>query len=248
MDNNRKIAATIQARMGSSRLPGKVLMEVLDKPLLYYMVERLRKCKKLDDVILATTTNPKDDVLADFAEKNGLTYYRGSEEDVLSRVLETAQTNGVDIIVETTGDCPLIDPVVVDKVVELYLENDYDYVSNTVKRTFPRGMDTQVFATEKLAEIDSIATDPADREHVSLYFYEVEGRYKLGNLDSNLPEKYWDARLTVDTPEDFQLIREIFERLYPANNNFLLPDIISLLEEHPELMEINRDIEQKKVR
>ncbi len=248
MRDKARTVATIEARMSSTRLPGKVLMDIMGRPMLFYMIERLRLCKSLDDIIIATTVNPADDVIVEFAENNGVKYYRGSEDDVLLRVLEAARANDVDVIVETTGDCPLIDPTVVDELVALYHGNDYDYVSNTVKRTFPRGLDTQVFSTDKLAEIEGITNNPADRENVSLYFYEVPGRYRLGSLESQLHEKYWDARLTVDTINDFKLIEEIFKRLYPENHGFLLKDIIALVENYPEFLEINSKIQQKEVR
>lgn len=248
MSIKQRVAATIEARMSSTRLPGKVLMESLGKPLLEYMVERLRRCRKLDDIILATTTSPADDVLEEFAGRIGLKCYRGSENDVLLRVVEAAEEYGVDVIVETTGDCPLIDPQVVDKVVQVYLENDYDFVANTLKKTYPRGLDTRVFSTKGLRQVEGITDNPADREHVSLYFYEVPGRYSLYNVESGLPEKYWRLRLTVDTIEDFKLVDEIFKRLYPSNPEFLLSDILQLFDSEPALFEINRHITQKKVR
>jgi len=240
-----KIIATIEARMSSSRLPGKVLKPILGRPNLELLIERLRLARGLNDVVVATTTNPADDAIEALARTLGVRCYRGSEDDVLDRVLQAAKSVNADVIVEITGDCPLIDPGVVDQLVDRYLSNKFDYVANTLHRTFPRGLDTQVFATRTLEEVWSLTQDPADREHVSLYIYEHPERFSLHNVESVLPEKHWQHRLTVDTPEDFALIETIFERLYPQNPAFTLHDVIDILEKEPELTEINQEIRQK---
>lgn len=240
-----KIIATIEARMNSSRLPGKVVKPILGRPILELLIERLRLAQRLSDVVVATTTNPADDAIEDLASTLGVGCYRGSEADVLDRVLKAAKSVNAEVIVEITGDCPLIDPGVVDRLVDCFLTKKVDYVANTLYRTFPRGFDTQVFATRTLEKVSCLTQDPADREHVSLYIYEHPERFLLYNVESGLPEKHWHHRLTVDTPEDFTLIETIFERLYPQNPAFTLNDVIDLLEREPELTEINQEIRQK---
>jgi spore coat polysaccharide biosynthesis protein SpsF len=243
-----KTVATIEARMTSSRLLGKVMLPILGRPMLELLIERLKRARWIDRIIVATTENSTDDVVEALTRRLGIGCFRGSEEDVLDRVLRAALSEDADIIVEITGDCPLIDPGVIDRLVEIYQSNSFDYVSNTLKTTFPNGLDTQVFSTRVLQEVSDFTQDPADREHVSLYIYEHPERYSLHNVESGLSEKYWDMRLTVDTIEDFQLITKIYERLYPSNPAFNLQDIVDLLEREPELMEINREIRQKPVR
>jgi spore coat polysaccharide biosynthesis protein SpsF len=243
-----KTAAIIQARMTSTRLPGKIVAPILGRPMLELLIERLRRARSLDEVIVATTSNATDDVVEELCTRIGAGCFRGSEDDVLNRVLGAAHAYAVDVIVEITGDCPLIDPEVVDQLVELYREGNADYVSNVLKRTYPRGLDTQVFPTSVLEEVNRLTQDPVDHEHVSLYIYEHPERFRLRNLESGLPEHDWNLRLTVDTPADFALIKTIYEELYPRNQAFGLRDVLGLFDRRPELPEINRDIKQKTVR
>jgi spore coat polysaccharide biosynthesis protein SpsF len=242
-----RIVCTIEARMTSSRLPGKVLMEAAGKPLLEHMIERLRRAQRLDAIVVATTDQPASDPIVELAERLGAGWYRGSEEDVLARVLGAARAHDADVIVETSGDCPLIDPQLVDLVVERFLEGDVDYCSNRLERTYPVGMDTQAFPTAVLAEVDGLTDDPADREHVSLYIYEHPERYRLATVHSGRPE-LGEVRLTVDTPEDFALVRAIFEELYPRDPEFGLDAILALLADRPDLRALNAAITQKPVR
>ena len=243
-----RTAAIVQARMTSSRLPGKVVRPILGRPMLALLIERLRRAQQIDDVIVATTSNATDDVVEELCREVGAGCFRGSEEDVLDRVLRTARAHRVELIVEITGDCPLIDPEIVDRLVGMYLEGGADYVANVLKRTFPRGLDTQVFPTSVLEEVARLTDDPVDHEHVSIYIYEHPERFRLRNLESGLPERYWDLRLTVDTLEDFALITAIYEALYPVNPAFPLRDVLALLDRRPELATLNQNIQQKSVR
>jgi spore coat polysaccharide biosynthesis protein SpsF len=237
-----KCGITIEARMGSSRLPGKVLKRAVGKPMLALMIERLKRVRNIDKIIVATTIKSADDPIVELAEGVGIDYYRGSEDDVLGRVLEAAQHHGIDLIVETTGDCPLIDPGTVDLVVETYLQSNVDYCSNVLTRSYPIGMDTQVFATEILQDVAIRTNDPQDREHVSLYIYNHPELYKLKNVLSppDLTASEW--RLTLDTLEDYALIKTIFETLYPVKCDFSLADIFTLLKDRPDLLEINSHV------
>jgi spore coat polysaccharide biosynthesis protein SpsF len=234
--------------MRSSRLPGKVLRPIVGKPMLQLLIERLRRARRVNQIVVATTDNPADDAIEQLARRLNIACFRGSEDDVLDRVLRAAQSVAADVIVEITGDCPLVDPEVVDRLVTVYLANDYDYVANVLKRTYPDGLDAQVFATSVLAEVASLTQDPADREHVSLYIYEHAERYQLHNVESGLPEQYRDLRLTLDTPEDFELIAGIYGELYPKNPAFTLNDVLRLLDRRPELLAVNAEVYDKPVR
>ncbi|MCG6173186.1 glycosyltransferase family protein [Anoxybacillus sp. LAT_35] len=242
-----KVAAIIQARMGSTRLPGKVLKKVLGKTLLEYQMERVKKAKTIDEMIIATTTKESDDPIVQLCQQLSIPYYRGSEEDVLSRYYETATKFGVDVVVRLTSDCPIVDPNVIDKVVEHYLENKdrYDYVSNTLARTYPRGLDTEVVSYEVLKRAHEDAKELVYREHVTAYIYHHPDQFRLCNVSNEKDES--KHRWTVDTEEDFLLIKNILEILYPINPLFTLKDVIQVLQDKPEWVEINAHIEQKKL-
>lgn len=243
-----RIVATIQARMRSERLPGKVLLPILGRPNLALMVERLRRVRSVDDVVIATTAHSSCDPIEDLARALRVVCFRGSEEDVLDRVLRAGEVAEADLIVETTGDCPLIDPPTVALVIDRFLEGGVDYCSNILVRTYPRGMDTQVFPLTVLREVARLTDDPVDREHVSYYIYQHPERFRLRNVESGLPSSAADLRLTVDTADDFRLVKTIFEELYPAKPAFTLSDILALFERRPELADINRHVQQKSVR
>lgn len=243
-----KTVCIIEARLRSTRLPGKVLLPILGKPMLELMVERLTRARSVDELVIATTDQPADAAIAELGARLGVGVFRGSEEDVLARVLGAARAFDADVVVETTGDCPLHDPAIIDKVVADFGIGGADFVSNTLPYTTPRGTDVRVFTTDALAEIDRSTDDPADREHVSLHFWEHPEKYRLRNVETALPAFAADLRLTVDTPEDLELVRCIFEELYPVNAQFTLYDVLDLLERRPELAEINRQVKQKQVR
>lgn len=243
-----KVTAIIEARMKSTRLPGKNLRPILGRPMLEMLIERLKRCRMLDGIVVATTPDVTDDVIEVLCGKLGVSCFRGSMEDVLDRVLRAAQSVDADVIVEITGDCPLTDPGIVDQAVEFFLGNKYDYVSNVLQLTYPLGIAVQVFPVKVLEEVSRLTQDPADREHVSLYIYEHPERYALHNIESGLPEKYRNYRLTVDTSEDFALICAIFEALYPDKPAFDLGDMLAFLDSNPALLELNRGIQQRFVR
>ncbi len=240
-----RIIATIEARMTSSRLPGKVLMEVAGKPILQHMIERLKRVPSLDGIVVATTDNKEDIPIVALAKSLKVGYYRGSEEDVLRRVLDAALAHEIDVIVETTGDCPLIDPALVHACIQGYLETDVDYLSNVLERTYPRGMDTQVFATEILLDVASRTDDPEDHEHVSIYIYRHPEIYSLKNMPGPPELTNPELGLTLDTLEDFELISSIFGALYPKKPDFDLADILTLLRDNPELIKLNAHVKRK---
>ncbi|EHJ01502.1 acylneuraminate cytidylyltransferase [Clostridium sp. DL-VIII] len=243
--NRGKICATIEARMTSSRLPGKVIMEFCGKPNLQHIVERLKKSKYIDEVVVATTVNDEDDPIVELCENIGCKYYRGSEDDVLLRVLEAAKSVNADYIVEITGDCPVIDWRHVNKISEMFFSGDYDYASNTIERSFPRGFDTQIFPVSVLEEVNTITRNPVDREHVSIYIYTHPEKYKLLSWRADETMNYPEIEITLDTKEDYIFIKEIYERLYPLNNDFTSQDVVDLVLENPDLKKILKNTHRK---
>lgn len=240
--------AVVAARMGSERLPGKSMAILAGKPAFQQIAERLGSSRHLSGVVLATTDLPQDKPLRDCARRLGVPHFAGSSEDVLGRTLAAAKFVGADRIVQVTGDCPLIDPIVVDYTIEAYIRERPDYAYNRLIETYPNGMDTEVFATSILEEVAELTNDPADREHVSLYIYEHPERYRLLNVEAP-PEHRWpDLRLTLDTREDYELISKLFDALYPRNPLFSLTEIIECLTANRSWLEINRQVTQKPAR
>lgn len=243
-----KVGVIIQARVGSTRLPGKVLMEIKGKKVLEHVVERVKLAKLVDTVIIATTTSENDDKLADLAISNNWLLHRGSEDDVLSRYYEAAQKYHLDVIVRITSDCPLIDPNVINDMIDFYINHDYQMISNAgadlSKRTFPRGLDVEIFSIDALRNAYLNAKEQYQREHVTPFIYENynEVFYYLNDLD------YSKYRWTLDTEEDWKLINKIYQYLYNGEHSFFLRDIIKLMNEKPELVEINANVEQKKLK
>jgi spore coat polysaccharide biosynthesis protein SpsF len=231
--------------MSSTRLPGKVLKPVLRKPLLAYQVERLRRVERADTIVLATTTNEVDNVLVDFARDHGLACYRGSEDDVLSRYHEAAEEAGADVVIRVTSDCPLIDPSVIDKVIADYTQAqpNCDYASNTIRRTYPRGMDCEVFSSKALDAAHAEAVESTDREHVTPFIYRHPERFTLRNVEYTSDESH--HRWTVDTDQDFALVSRILQQLYPECPKFTLEDCLAQLAKHPDWARINASVPQK---
>ena len=240
-----KIIATIEARMTSTRLPGKVLMEVCGEPLLSHLVRRLKEVRLIQEIVIATTTNTEDNAIEDLAKKIGASIYRGSEHDVLGRVLEAAESAKGDIIVEITGDCPIIDIEIVDQAIRMYICNDFDYVSNAVVRSYPDGMDVQVFSTKTLRKVAMATQAPDDREHVSKYIYDNPSMFRLCHLvaPGNLEDP--QLGLTLDEKKDYELIKLIMENLREKNPLFGWRDIQDLLREKPDLRMINSTVKRK---
>jgi len=244
-----KTAAIIQARQTSTRLPGKALIDICGRPALQRVIERLRAAKLLDDVIVATTTNESDDPIISLCESLGCNYFRGSEEDVLSRVLEAARQFEVDVIVEITADCPLIDWNHVDHLVKLFLEGDYDHVSNVIERTFPRGYDIRVFSRDALERTNAEVDNQIDRQHVSTWHYlNPEGKkgYKCLNWAAPPGQNRPDIEVTLDTPEDLELIRWLFTFNGQGYNMALTCEqVIGILDTYPHMLERVKKVQRK---
>lgn len=236
--------------MGSSRLPGKVLADICGRPALGWLVDRLRRCQMLDDVVVATSISKSDDVLAEWCRQQSIPCFRGSEDDVLHRVVEAHRFMESEIVVEVTGDCPVTDPAVVDLGIETFFAHEVDVVTNCGPRlTWPMGQYVQVFPLALLEEVDVSVADLAVHEHVSLYFYEHPEHYRILEL---LSPKRWREptwRLQLDYPEDLDFQRKIHERLVPiCGPHFDTEDIVALLRREPELVEINIHCEEKSAR
>lgn len=241
-----KVVCIIQARMGSTRLPGKVLKDLFGKTVLEHLIERVKQSKLIDEIIIATTESEKDNAIVEQAEKSGVKYFRGSEKDVLNRYYNAAKESNAAIVVRITSDCPLIDPFIIDDVIRFFQENDYSIVTNAGndlnQRTYPRGLDVEVFSFEALQKAFKYATENYQREHVTPYIYEHAEKiyYYKNNID------YSNYRWTLDTEEDFELISMIYKLLYRGEHDFYFDDILKVFEQHPELSKINEHVEQKK--
>jgi spore coat polysaccharide biosynthesis protein SpsF len=238
----KRIGIIVQARMGSTRLPGKIIKEILGKPMLSILIERLKKVKLINDIIIATTTQNRDDIIVDIAKKCNVKFYRGEEEDVLKRYYDAARENKLDVVVRVTSDCPIADPEMIDKMIQKFLStNDFDYLSNTLVRTYPRGFDAEVFNFTALDRAFHYADRIYQREHVTPFIHEHMRCYSYEN-DKN----YSNFRVTVDTIEDFELVSEIFNQLKQLSC-IKYQDVINLLNSSPELAAINQDVKQKEV-
>ena len=242
-----KTIAIIQARMAATRLPGKVMKKVCGKPILQHIIERLGRSLTLDRVAVATSRNPEDQAIEDLCRSLGISVFRGSEEDVLGRVSRAAKAFHAGVHVEICGDCPFIDWTIVDQLVEIYRKGEFDHVSNILHRTFPRGLDVQVYAAELLHHLEETRHDPVDREHVSYFIYTHPEKYRLYGMEP-LPElRHPEYRWTLDTEEDLAFVRTVYEILYPGKPSFTALDVAELMKEQPDLLAINEHVEQKPV-
>ena len=232
------IGCIIQARMGSSRLPGKALMKSdSGKPLLYYVTNQLRYCSKVKNLVIATTTNQEDDEIEKFANNNSINVFRGKEKDVLDRYFQCAKKHSFSTIVRITADCPLIDPQIVDKVIEQFFSENCDFATNTLTRTFPIGTDVEVFSFSALNKAWENAQLPSEREHVTPYFHNKEN-FKIINVEND--KNISNLRLTVDRIEDVELIKQILNNI--SINPIHLENTLELFLRKPELIEINKHI------
>jgi glutamate-1-semialdehyde 2,1-aminomutase/spore coat polysaccharide biosynthesis protein SpsF len=241
MGDKPKVVAIIQARMGSTRFPGKVLAEIAGRPMLWHVVNRVRKARSVDKVAVATSNRSSDDAVAEFCVQNDIEFFRGSETDVLDRFYQTAKHFNADVVVRITADCPLIDPQVVDRVVNIYLEGGYDYVTNTLRYTYPDGMDVEVFSFAALEKAWREARLPAEREHVTPYL-RTSGRFRVFNVENEVDLSKRNLRWTVDEPADLEFVRAVYARLGGDKQPFGLSDILELLDKEPDLMQINSGI------
>lgn len=237
-----RILGILQARMSSSRLPGKVLLPILGEPMLVRHLERLSRCRRLDHLVVATTTDISDDALAAVCEGRSVACFRGSLSDVLDRFVRAARPYRPDVVVRLTGDCPLADPVLIDEVIDFFETGGYDYASNCVPATFPDGLDVEVMRFTALEEAAFEALLPSHREHVTPFLRAHPERYRLGNVAGPVDRSH--LRWTVDEPEDFEFVRCVYERLYLEKPDFTTQDILELLDREPALQAVNSKFER----
>lgn len=245
-----KVLCVVQARMGSERLPEKVIKPILGKPMILFTLNRLKKSRYIDELILATSMSAKEEPLVQIVEQDEVKVYRGEENNVLKRYVDAYSEFGGDIIVRVTGDCPFIDPQVVDNAISYFMMYDYDFVRLDVPDTFVRGFDVEVFSAKALLktyeQVYSISDDKEKNsytEHVTLYMYRHQDMFKVAYLKGeNLYNKNY--RLCVDTIEDFELAKDIFEHFKDMHVSSV--EVVKYMDSHPELAEINRGITQKK--
>ena len=241
-----RVVAVVQARLGSSRLPAKVLGHLAGRPVLAHVIERVARIDGVDHIVVAIPDGAIDDPLAEYVTRSlGVALFRGSEEDVLGRYVGAAQSASADGVVRVTADCPLLCPAVSSLIVAAYRREPahVDYVSNTITRTYPRGWDTEVFSVEALLTAHREATQASDREHVTPFIWRQPDRFRLRQVVDSVDRS--EHRWTLDTNEDFQLISCIYQELYRTDPGFGYEQILAALDRHPEWVSINSHIAQK---
>jgi len=241
-----KTLAVIQTRMTSTRLPGKVLMDIEGKPMLQRVVERVTACSEIDGVVVATTTNLEDDPVVELCKKLGYSFYRGNEADVLGRHIEAAEEFEGDLIVRICSDSPLIDPKLSAEMIAQYKKRRDRYAMGIINATssYPFGCNTQVFSLETLKRIDPLATKDYERSHVTIYMEERPEEYPIFEL-KHPTENHSDIRVTVDTPEDMEFARQLYRRFNRLSRDFTWRDIVEVVKKEPHLRKINQNVKQK---
>ncbi len=231
--------AIIQARMGSSRFPNKTLRPIADQPLIGFLIDRLKRCESLKNIIIATTVNKSDDQLVEWAKLHNVPLFRGSETDVLNRFFKCASQYDVDVIVRITADDPLKDPKVIDRAVTIFNSNDYDYVSNTIKPTFPEGIDVEVFSFSALSRAEHEAKKESEREHVTPYIWSNPEIFSITNFTAKTDDS--DIRLTVDYPSDLKMLNSINKLCNDLKSSSYL-EVVNILRKNNKIMDLNKNI------
>lgn len=229
MEKKLRIVAVVQARIGSTRLPNKVAMKIRNKSLLEHLIVRLKRAKLVDEIIIATSTKKRDDKVVQIAKKTGTKFFRGSETDVLGRFTKAAAMLKPDVVVRVCGDQPLTDPEIVDLAIRKHLKSRADYSSTMRKRTFPAGVDAEVFSYKLLKKIERLAKTPHEREHVTPYIYEHPKKFKIQNMSAGKKLRHPEIKLTVDTKEDFDFIKRIINGLSGKKRFFTTRDVIAFV-------------------
>lgn len=241
------VVASIQVRMGSTRLPGKVMLNILDKPVLRHLYDRVSNAKTISTVVINTSTSNKDDVIEDYCIKHNMDYHRGSEDNVLSRIIGTMDMFNADVGVTLFGDCPVVDPSIIDQFVSFYLKNSniYDFVGNDLKTTYPPGLEVEVYSVASLKDAQKRLRDPSIKEHGTLFIRKNPDIYRLYNIEA--PEELYfpDMEIELDDEKDFQVIKAIFEHFYKINKpDFNAHDVVEFLNKNKHLQQINRDVKR----
>ena len=240
-------AAIIEARMGSSRLPGKVALKINNIPTIILLIDRLKQVKSIDKVIVATTVSDNNNPLCKLLTKNKIDFFRGSENNVLERVLKTAKQFKVKNIVQITGDCPLIDPQIVSQMILIHQNNKFDFVSNSKIRTYPDGMDVDIFSTNTLKKCSKLTKNKHDLEHVTLFMKRKKKLFEQCNIMATQNLHLPKLGLTLDEYEDFELIKVIFKKFWKNRKNFSCLEIVNFLKSNYKISSINKNVKRNKI-
>ena len=243
IDKGLIINIVIQARMSSSRLEGKVMLPILDEPLLYRMIERVKQIKHSVNIVVATTTEKKDYEIVQLCHDKNITFYRGDLNNLLDRHYQVGLTTGADIVIKIPSDCPLIDPEIIDKVIDFYLDNSnkYDFVSNLHPATYPDGNDVELMTFNTLEKAWKEAKKPFELEHTTPYFWDNPDKFRIGNVEWETGFDYsMSHRFTIDYEADYQFIKRVYEELYAKNPKFNLDNILDLIALKPDIYNINK--------
>lgn len=240
MRSNPHVVAIIQARIGSSRLPGKTMKHILGKPMLWHLINRLKQSQLIEKIVIATTNNAKDETILEMAKELGIDSYAGSEDDVLDRYYQAAKKYNAEVVVRITADCPLIDLHIVDKVIQRFLEGDCDYATNALIRTYPDGLDVGAFSYTVLEKVWKEARWSSEREHVTSYIYKNPDKFRLASVQNDIDLSH--LRWTVDEDSDLEFVKQVYEHLYREGHIFYMEDILELLKRYPHLEKINEGI------
>jgi spore coat polysaccharide biosynthesis protein SpsF (cytidylyltransferase family) len=240
-----KVVASVQVRMGSTRLPGKVMKNIQGKPVLRHLLERVKRSKTIDEVVVNTSINPKDDIIEQYCVEYNISFHRGSEDDVLSRIIEAMKRYKADIGVTLFGDCPIVDPEIIDQVVSFYTEHEgkYDYVGNDLKTTFPPGLEVEVYSIAALEDARRRLNDPSIKEHGTLFIRKNPGIYRLHNIEAPPELHYPEMEIELDDENDFIVLEAIFNHFNGIGNlTFNAIDVVEFLKLNPKLQELNRNV------
>ena len=236
-----KVNAIVQARCGSTRLPEKVFALIDGKPLIWHVVMRLKQAKKVDEIIIATTDNARDDVIETWCRENNVLCFRGNEDDVLNRYYEASRHFPSDVVVRITADDPFKEPEVIDEVIDTLLDGDYDLVTNNFPPSFPEVLDCEAFYFKVLEEMEKKSEDSFEREHVTQYVYRNPDKYKIGNVACEKQLSHY--RWTIDNIEDLQMVNAIYEKRH-GQGTLLMEEILDIIEKNPEISDINATVKR----
>jgi spore coat polysaccharide biosynthesis protein SpsF len=245
MKSKVKFDAIIQARMSSYRMPGKVMKKIKSKPILWYQIQRLKKIQSVKRIFISTTDKKTDDVIEKFCKQNDVNCFRGSEKNCIKRIVDTIMYNNLENIIFLTGDCPIIDVKIIQKAMKLFNLQKYEYVGNSFVRSYPDGMDVQIFKKKTILKAYKLAKSKLQKEHVTLSIKQNSTKFKILNFTSPKNVFYPELGLTLDQKEDFDLIKKILSYFLNKNFFFSCLDIINLLKNKPEWVEINRHVKRK---
>ena len=237
----KKVIIIIQARLGSTRFPEKVLKLIQQKPMIWHVINRLKQIPKINNIVLATTKKKEDEILIKIAKQNAIDYFQGKTSNVLNRFYECAKNFDADIIIRITSDCPLVDPNLIKKMLNFYMHNNYDYLSNTITPTFPDGLDIEIFSFSALEKASIFAKWRSEIEHVTPYIKKNPKKFKIFNYEN--PKNLSHIRLTVDEPADLKLVRQIYKKLKPKRV-FSLDEILNIILSEPKLLLLNQNIQR----